>query len=266
MTDEGTGSSLAKLSSRKNVIPISSISDLGSVVSDVQAQINTLISKLENDVSPEFKALMESYIKKANETEELKVNIENIKQKSEEVKSEIGELRDTNRNLVNELQNTRETLGSIEEELDNLKLNTSRTEDEYKDKIKGLKKLNLEYEDKINILQEEKEKLKSVLEEKMAEFADVHESIRQELLDQSYEARKIEQELIIQKDNLKKQVEEFEVLIREQQEQIDLKVKEIEYKDALLNQFIKQSMNERLANQQIEQEEKYERKKIFGIF
>lgn len=266
MTDEGTGSSLAKLSTRKNVIPITSITDLGSIVSDVQAQVSALISKLENDVSPEFKALMESYIKKANETEELKISLENIREKSDGIKAEISELRDTNRNLINELQSTRETLNSLEEELENLQASTSRTEEEYKEKIKSLKKLTLEYEDKINILQEEKEKLKSVLEEKMADFADTHESIRQELLDQSYESRKTEQELIMQKDNLKKQVEEFEVIIKEQQEQIDLKVKEIEYKDALLNQFIKQSMNERLSSQQVEQEEKHERRKIFGIF
>ncbi len=265
MSDESTGSPLAKLP-RKNVIPITSISDLGGVVSEVQTQLSSLINKLENDVSPEFKALMESYIKKANESEELKITLENIKLKSEEFKNDLSQLRDTNRNLVSELQNSREILKNIEDELNNLKYLSSRTEEDYKDKIKVLKKSNIEYEDKINILQKEKDETKKVLEEKIEELIDVQEGLRQELLDHSYESKKIEQELIIQKDSLKKQVEEFELLIRDQQDQLDLKIKEIEYKDALLNQFIKQSMNERLSSQEEIYYEDKKPKKKFWIF
>ena len=60
MPDESISPTISKtdvkLSMRKNVIPITSISDLGTIVGDIQNQLSLLIGKLESDVSPEFKA------------------------------------------------------------------------------------------------------------------------------------------------------------------------------------------------------------------
>ena len=84
-------SSLVLKEKNKNVVPI---------VGDVQNQLTLLMRKLEEDVSPEFKALMEGYVNKANEAEELKVKLENIGLTHESLNVEIEKIRETNRNLV----------------------------------------------------------------------------------------------------------------------------------------------------------------------
>ena len=239
---------------RKNVIPITSISDLGSIVAEIQNQLGSLITKLDNDVSPEFKALMEGYVNKANETEGLKVNLENTSSKHEELKGEISKLRETNRNLIQELQNTRETLRNLENELNNFQDIAKRDENDYKDKIKNLMKQNLEYETKVK-----------TLEAKITELKENQESIKQEYADQNFKYRQNEQELIIERENFKKQIAEFEVLLVEQKEQIEFKTKEAEYKDALLNQLIKKTTTDRIIDQETEdnKEKQKDKRKIW---
>ena len=139
-----------KLSTRKNVIPITSITDLGTIVGDIQNQLTLLLEKLNDEVSPEFKALMEGYVNKANESEELKINSESIKSKHEGLKTEIKQVRETNRNLINELQSSREILKNLESQLNNLQMVSAKTEEEYKNKIKILNSQVIEYENKIN--------------------------------------------------------------------------------------------------------------------
>ena len=240
---------------RKNVVSITSVSDLGSAVSEIQNQLCTLIAKLDNDVSPEFKALMEGYVNKANETEGLKVNLESTSSKYEELKGEINKLRETNRNLIHELQNTRETLRSLESELNNFQDIAKRSEDDYKEKIKTLTKQNQEYETKTK-----------TLETKITELKDSQDSIRQEYADQNFKYRQNEQELVIEKENLKKQLEEFDMILAEQKEQIEFKTKEAEYKDALLNQLIKKTTTDRAMAQETTDSKEPEEKKKKGWF
>lgn len=224
-----------KISLKKNVIPITSLSDLGTVVGDIQNQITLLIEKLNNDVSPEFKALMEGYVNKANESESIKVNLEDITSRCEALKIEIANVRETNRNLVHELQSARETLRNLESQLNNYQTSSKKNEEEYRNKIKTLKVQNEEYENKIK-----------EMETKLATVTDTHEKLRQELLDQNFEYKQAEQELISERDSLRKQLDEFEILLKEQSEQLGLRIKEIEYKDALLNQLVKQATTEKL--------------------
>ena len=238
MSDEVLTKTDVKLSVRKNVIPITSLSDLGTVVGDIQNQLTLLVGKLHNEVSPEFKALMEGYINKANESEELKVNLENIALKNEEIKTEITQLRETNRTLINELHSAREIMKKLEDELNILQSEFKKNEEKYMEKIKSLTKQNEEYEQKISRTEEEKMQISSE-----------QEDLRQEVLEQNFRHRQSEQELIIQRDNLKKQVEEFDILLQEQQEQIGFKTKEIEYKDALLNQLVKKATTDKLKPQ-----------------
>lgn len=220
----------AKVSQRKNVIPITSLSDLGTVVGEIQNQLGLLIAKLEDEVSPEFRALMEGYVKKANESEELKVNVEDISSKYEGIKAEISQIRETNRNLVQELQLAREALKNLELQLSALQATYSKSEDEYRIQIKQLNSQIIEYEE-----------VNQKLEERISEFLEGHQKQRQELLDQNFRLRQSEQELISQRDSLKRQVDEFQIILNEKQDQIELKTKEAEYKDALLNQLIKQT-------------------------
>lgn len=248
-----------KLSGRKNVIPITSLSDLGTVVGEIQNQLSLLIEKLNDEVSPEFKALMEGFVNKANEAEELKVNIENTKNKYDELQAELTQIRSTNRNLIQELQSARETLRVLESQFNTFQAATNKAEEENKNKIELLTKHKLEYENKVKQLEIEKEELKQC-----------HEEQRQALLDQNFNLRQNENELMSHRDNLKKQVDEFELLLKEQQEQIELRTKELEYKDALFKELIKQATLEKLKPQvrdmESNEDKQQKRKKGFWPF
>lgn len=244
-----------KLTSRK-VIPITSISDLGTVVGDIQNQLTLLLNKLEDEVSPEFKALMEGYVNKANQSEEFKVNLDHIRSYNDELKTEIAKARETNRNLVNELQNAREILRKLEQELNTYQEASKKSEEELKDKIKRLSRQNLENENKIKQLEEDK-----------TAFAKEQEKLRKEFIDQNFETHQKLQELTLQRDNLKKHTDEFDDLLKELSEKLDLKSKEAEYKDALLNQLIKQTTIEKLRTEQEENtKDKLQKKRNFLFF
>lgn len=238
---------------RSNVIPITSLSDLGTVVGEIQNQLGLLIAKLDDDVRPEFKALMEGYVKKANEAESLKVSLEDISSKHNSIKAEILQIRETNRSLVQELQVAREALKNLESQLNSLQVSYSKSEDEYRIKIKQLNTQILEYEGEINELTQMNEKIRNDSEEK-----------RQELLDQNFNLRQNEQELISQRDSLKRQVDEFQFLLKEGQEQLELKTKEAEYKDALLNQLIKQTTEDKARAHTRDKDKKSDG--FFGFF
>src|SRR3989338_6829750 len=186
LTPTLTAKNEVKLPGKKNVIPITSLSDLGTVVGDIHNQICELIEKLDNDVSPEFKALMEGYVNKANETEELKVNLGNITSKYEEQKTEILKIRETNRNQIHELQNAREILKKLESELNTFQTISKKNEEEYKERIKTLSGENQELENELNIVEEEKFNVKEEIESKYSEMATSNEKLRQELLDQKF--------------------------------------------------------------------------------
>ncbi len=233
-----------KTSNRGNVIPITSISDLGNVVGDIQNQLMLLMNKLNSDVSPEFKALMEGYVNKANESEELKVNLENVRSSHEELKIEVTKVRETNRNLIQELQIAREILSKLEQELNTHQELSIKAEEEYKEKFKHLTEQA-----------EKNENVIKVLEEERAGFNDAQENLRQELLDQKFAFHQKEQELTINMDNFKKQAEEYEALLKEQSEKLELRTKEAQYKDALLNQLIKKATTEKLKIQELESDE-----------
>ena len=232
---------------KKSLNPLTSILELEDAISVMQNQMNTLLEKVTDNVSPEFKALMESYIKKANEAEELKVNLENMRLHHEELKSEIFKVRETNRNLVHELQNAREALKNLEHEFRSLSVNFNKDEEEYKNKIQVLTAKLQEFEKKLQSSEEENKEVKKETEKTISNLILENEKLKQENHDQSFNFRQQELELITQKDNLKKELDELMGLLREQNEQSELKTKEIEYKDALINQFIKRGVADKLT-------------------
>ena len=260
MPDEVISQTVAKSETkpaiRKNVIPITSISDLGNVVGDIQIQINQVINKLNAEVSPEFKALMESYVKKANEAEELKISLANIISSHEELKAEITKVRETNRNLVQELHSAKEILKNLEFEFNTYQESSKKNEELLREKMKRLTVQNHETESKLKELEEEKENILKEGDSKIYEYIQYQEQLRQELLDQSYKFSKREQELLLERESIIKQLKGFEFLIKEQNEKVELKSKEVEYKDALLNQLIRHTTNEKLINQEDESKTK----------
>jgi chromosome segregation ATPase len=259
LTTQNSTRSDSKSSTRSNVIPITSITDLGTIVGDIQNQLTLLVNRLNSEVSPEFKALMEGFINKANETESTKVRLEDLTTSYDEVKAEVAKVRETNRTLVNELQHAREILKKLESELNTFQSTAKKTEEGYKDKIKNLTKQIQEFESTIGKSEEEKTSM-------IAE----QEKLRQETLDQKYNFHQKEQQLTIEKDNLRKQLDEAERLLKEQSETLDLKSKELDYKDVLLNQLIRQTTSDKLKPLSHEEPEnnliKSEKKKKFWFF
>ena len=246
---------------KKSLNPLTSILELEDAISVMQNQMNTLLEKATDNVSPEFKALMESYIKKANEAEELNVNLENMRLHHEELKSEIFKVRETNRNLVHELQNAREALKNLEHEFRSLSVNFNKDEEEYKNKIQVLAGKLQEFEKKLQSTEEENKEVKKETEKTISNLIQENEKLKQENHDQSFNFRQQELELITQKDNLKKELDELMGLLREQNEQSELKTKEIEYKDALINQFIKRGVADKLTMNSSDSSDKQNDKK-----
>ena len=274
MNEEVKSSALSKIETnkaetkstiRKNVIPITSLSDIGSIVGEIQSQLALLTGKAGGDVSPEFKALMEGYVNKANELEETKVKLQDTSNKYEAIKTEIINLRETNRSLVSELQLARDTLRKLEQELSGFQEKTKAKEEIYKEKINELLEETSSYEEKMLAIEEIYRNKIDDLENKLTESKDTLEKTRQELLDQSYDFKHIEQELIIQRDGLKKQLQEIDSVIKEQSEQLEFKAKEIEYKDAYLNQIVKQSTLDKLKKLSIKKESEESKRKTWFL-
>ena len=259
-----------KLPGKKNVIPITSLSDLGTVVGDIHNQICELVEKLDSDVRPEFKALMEGYVRKANETEELRVNLDNISLKHEEQKTEIIKIRETNRNLIHELQSARDILKKLENDLTTFQSISKKTEEEHKEKIRLLTEENVQLLNELNLSDEEKNTIQGEVEGKYSELSTANEKLRQELLDQKFKYHQSEQELIIERDNLKKQMEEMDTVLKDHIEKLELKSKEADYKDALLNQFIKQTTTDKFKEKEFTSlnntQDKTQKKKKFWPF
>ncbi len=259
-----------KLPGKKNVIPITSLSDLGTVVGDIHNQICELVEKLDSDVRPEFKALMEGYVRKANETEELRVNLDNISLKHEEQKTEIIKIRETNRNLIHELQSARDILKKLENDLTTFQSISKKTEEEHKEKIRLLTEENVQLLNELNLSDEEKNTIQGEVEGKYSELSTANEKLRQELLDQKFKYHQSEQELIIERDNLKKQMEEMDTVLKDHIEKLELKSKEADYKDALLNQFIKQTTTDKFKEKEFASlnntQDKTQKKKKFWPF
>ena len=237
-----------EMNTKKNVISMKTVSELPFSVQEIRDLLIDVLEKLENnEINPEFRALMEAYVNKANEAEELKVNLSGIAGRYEQLKSEINQLRETNRNLISELQSAREALKKLELELNSLEEVHKLSDNSLKEKITELNRQKIEYENKFHEYEartkqfyEEKLKMMQEIENKFVKFAESHEKSKQELLDQNFKLRQSEQELSIAKDNLQKQVHMLEKLLSEQTEELELKTKEVEYKEAILNQLIKQ--------------------------
>lgn len=232
----------------------------GYLVDDIQNQLILLMRKLEGEVSPEFKALMEGYVNKANEAEELKVKLENISSTQEGMVEEIEKIRETNRNLIHELNSGRDVIRDLEFQLSNLQVAVKKSEEEYKEKIDSLKEENKEYKEKTKKSDEEK----AIIKEE-------NERMKMEVSSQNFEFRQKEREMAGEIESLNKQLDEQEVIILEQREQVDFKTKEIEYKEALLNQLIKQTTNEKFNFKPVVTEDNLmedlkPKKRKFGVF
>jgi hypothetical protein len=196
----------------------------------LQESISELLEKQSETVSPEFSALMDGYVNKANESEAIKVRYAHIENLNNEIKEESRNLKDLNRQLHSDLELAREAMRLAESDLHKSK----RDFDIFKQ----------QFEDKVNSLTEEKNKL--LLRNK--ELTDIRESniqeintFKAEILELKHKLKQSEQERMVQEESHKRSIRENALFIQELKEKVDLRTREVEYKDALLNQLIKQA-------------------------
>ena len=204
----------------------------------IDKQISSLIDKQNSGVSAEFNALMDGYVNKANQSQEYKVKFEHLENIYEDLRLESKTLREDNKKFKADTEAAKEALRMSE-------LDLQRSKKEYENSRN-------QFEEQISNLIEERERLKTKvkqLTDRNEKAALEYNDLKSELLEHKYKAKQLEQEKQVELETQKRSVRETNKIIEELKEKLDLRTREVEYKDALLNQLIKQvSADESLAN------------------
>lgn len=195
----------------------------------IEEHLLSIYEKQKSGVSAEFSALMDGYVNKANESQEFKVKFDNVFSQFEDMKIEFKTQREENKKLRLDIDAVKEALRSSETELQRSR--------------KDLENNKLRYEEQISDLIQEREKLKTKLKQLMdhQEKTSIdYNDLKAELLEFKYKTKQLEQEKEVEVETAKRSVRESNKIIDEIKEKLDLRTREVEYKDALLNQLIKQ--------------------------
>lgn len=236
--DEAKASDEEKKSSSKKTKKTSNSDQLPALMDDadftnkidlIQKQISSIVERQNTGVSPEFSALMDGYVNKANESQTYRVKYEHLEAVHEELKLEAKTLREENRKLKSDSDASREALRLSEADLQRLK--------------KDLETNKLHYDEQVSALVEEREKLKArvkQLNDEKEKAAQEYNDLKAELLEHKYKTKQLDQEKQVEIETHKRTVKEAQKNIDELKEKLDLRTREVEYKDALLNQLIKQ--------------------------
>lgn len=195
----------------------------------IEKQIGSLLDKQSSGVSAEFNALMDGYVNKANQSQEYKVKFEHLENLYEDLKIEAKTLREENRKFKADADAAKEALRMSE-----LDLQRARKEADHS---------KVQFEEQISSLIEDRERLKNKvkqLTDRTEKSAQEYNDIKAELLEHKYKAKQLEQEKQVELETQKRSMRETNKVIEELKEKLDLRTREVEYKDALLNQLIKQ--------------------------
>jgi chromosome segregation ATPase len=194
----------------------------------IEKHLNQLMEQ-QGGVSAEFNALMDGYVNKANESQEYKVKYEQLNSQYEEFRLEFKTLKEENKKFRSELESAREALRSSEADLQR-----------QKKEVDVQKKA---FEEQISEFVEERERLKSRLKQltdfKEKSSAD-YNKLKSELLELQFSKKQSDQERQVAVETADRAVKESSKAVDELKEKLELRTREIEYKDALLNQLIKQ--------------------------
>jgi chromosome segregation ATPase len=208
-------------------------SDVEMKLSKIEKQLRHIAERQSSTVSPEFNALMDGYVNKANESQEFKVKYTHLETVHDELQTEYKKTLEENKKLKQDNEAAREALRMSEADLQRLR--------------KDLEIAKQRAEEHINNLVQERESLKS----KNKQFFEDQEKLQKELneqkselLEHRYKTKQLEQEKHVELENQKRLVKEANKLGDELKEKLELRTREVEYKDALLNQLIKQVSTE----------------------
>ena len=198
-------------------------------LSKIEEQLATIVEKQKNGVSAEFNALMDGYVNKANESQEFKVKATHLESQFEELKIEAKTLKEDNKRLKADLEATKEALRMSESDIKRINNEAQHAKNQLQEQIATL------HDERDNL----KTKLKEVQIQNDQNMQN-YNAVKSELLEQKYKIKQFEQEKQVEDETAKRTNRETNKLIDELKEKLELRTREVEYKDALLNQLIKQ--------------------------
>jgi chromosome segregation ATPase len=201
-----------------------------NLLGDIKSELKVLAEKQEHKVSPEFSALMDGYVIKANESETLRVKYQHVESHYEELKLELKTQKAQNRQLGSDLDSVREALKLSELELSKFKRDFDHTRQDFQDKS--------------DALQNEKEALLRKIKELMA-WKETTEQLcnemKAELVEYNHKVKQLQQENLIEKQTAERSLREGQKVIQELKEQLELREREASYKNALIEQLVRQT-------------------------
>lgn len=200
-----------------------------SKLSQIQKQIDSIADRQKSGVSAEFNALMDGYVNKANESQSYKVKFEHLEGLYEELNLEHRTFKEELKKNRTDLEASKEALRMSEADLQRAKRDAENN--------------RLQYEEQISNLVEEREKLKTKVKQLMDQkekSAQEYNDLKAEVLETKYRVKQLEQEKQVEVETQKRTARETTKIIEDLKEKLDLRTREVEYKDALLNQLIKQ--------------------------
>lgn len=201
---------------------------LEASIKKIEQHLNSLM-KQQSGVSAEFNALMDGYVNKANESQEFKVRYESLNSQVEDLKNEYKTLKINNKKYKDELEAAKEALRASESDLQR----------SHKDILTQKK----HYDEQISDYTEERERLKAKLKQ-LTDYKDKstteYNKLKTEFLEMQYKAKQNQQEKDVATETADRAVKESHKVVEELKDKLELRTREIEYKDALLNQLIKQ--------------------------
>jgi chromosome segregation ATPase len=198
-------------------------------LNQIQKQIDSISDRQKSGVSAEFNALMDGYVNKANESQSYKVKFEHLDGLYEELNLEHKTFREEVKKSRADLEASKEALRMSESDLQRAK--------------RDLDNNRLQYEEQISNLIEEREKLKAKVKQLMdhkEKSSQEYNDLKAELLENKYRVKQLEQEKQVEVETQRRTARETNKIIEDLKEKLDLRTREVEYKDALLNQLIKQ--------------------------
>ena len=201
-----------------------------NLLGDIKSELKVLAEKQEHKVSPEFSALMDGYVIKANESETLRVKYQHVESHYEELKLELKTQKTQNRQLGSDLDSVREALKLSELELSKFKRDFDHTRQDFQDKS--------------DAIQNEKEALLRKIKELMT-WKETTEQLcnemKAELVEYNHKVKQLQQENLIEKQTAERSLREGQKVIQELKEQLELREREASYKNALIEQLVRQT-------------------------
>lgn len=245
-------------------------------LNDVLQQILDKLALMEgksNSASPEFQVLMNNYLTKANEAERNQARFDEALERLDLAEQESKKLKVENQELIErirsyerdfdslrldhqrEINNIRDELNKIVQSKNDLetvlsekysreftlyKGEAERQMTQSQAEINDLLQTQRKLDDKLKIRSQEADNVEKELSDLKIKLADEQARIREEIIEATKRSHQIEQRFQDEREQMLKRIRELESSNEELSSAFTLKERELEYKDALLSQTLRQ--------------------------